>query len=91
MVILSTRNWKSKRPNKKFPNKTIGSFIIKKRIGKKINSLAKIFIYKIYPIFHVPLSEFYKRKTNNNVLPVRRKMGNRAFFRTGVKKTKFNI
>ena len=67
LVMLSTKNLKQKRPNKKLSDKAIGPFIIRNRVGKQAYRLALPPIYRIHNVFHVSLLELYRRRDNSTM------------------------
>lgn len=69
LVMLSTKNLKQKRPNKKLSDKLIGPFIIRNRIGTQAYRLALPPTYRIHNVFHVSLLELYKRRAGDDSIP----------------------
>jgi hypothetical protein len=58
MVILRSKNIKTKRPSKKFDAKYLGPFAVAKKIGKLAYKLSLPHsMAKIHPVFHVSLLE----------------------------------
>jgi hypothetical protein len=58
MVILRSKNIKTKRPLKKFNAKYLGPFAVTKKIGKlAYKLLLPHSIAKIHPIFYISLLE----------------------------------
>ena len=67
-MILSTKNLKQKRSNKKLSNKAIDLFIIRNVVDKQAYRLALSLIYRIYNVFYISLLELYRRRDNNTIL-----------------------
>ena len=65
--MLSTKNLKQKRSNKKLSNKTIDSFIIRNAVDKQAYRLALSLIYRIHNVFYVSLLKLYRRRDNNTI------------------------
>ena len=63
--MLSTKNLKMKKPNRKLSNKAIGPFRIRACIGKQAYRLAMPLNYQIHLVFHVSLLELYKRRADD--------------------------
>ena len=66
--MLSIKNLKQKRSNKKLSNKTINLFIIRNAVDKQAYRLALSSIYRIHNVFHILLLELYRRRDNNTIL-----------------------
>ena len=69
LVMLSAKNLKQKRPNKKLSNKAIGPFRVRKRIGTQAYHLWLPPAYRIHPVFHVSLLEPYQRRPGDTDIP----------------------
>ena len=65
--MLSIKNLKQKRSNKKLSNKTIDSFIIRNAVDKQAYRLALPSIYRIHNVFHVSLLKLYHRRDNSTM------------------------
>jgi len=63
--MLSTRNLKQKRSNKKMSHTYVKSFRIKNKIETQAYRLTLLNIYRIHNIFHVLLLELYLHRANN--------------------------
>ena len=59
MVLLSTKNLKQKRPNRKLSHKFIGPFKVLETVGPQAYRLALPTSYRIHPVFPVTLLEPY--------------------------------
>ena len=66
--MLSIKNLKQKRSNKKLSNKIINLFIIRNVVDKQAYRLALSSIYRIYNVFYISLLELYRRRDNNTML-----------------------
>ena len=67
LIMLSIKNLKQKRLNKKLFHKFIESFRVEESVKKQTYHLIFFNIYRIYFVFHVSLIEFYWwQKCNNN-------------------------
>ena len=66
--MLSIKNLKQKRSNKKLSNKAIDLFIIRNVVDKQAYRLALSLIYRIYNVFYMSLLELYRRKDNSTML-----------------------
>ena len=62
LVMLSAKNLKQRRPNRKLSHKYIGPFRVEAPIGSQAYRLTLPTTYRIYPVFHVSLLEPYKRR-----------------------------
>lgn len=69
LVMLSTKNLKQKRPNKKLSHKAIGPFRIKDVVGSQAYRLILPTPYRIHPVFHVQLLEPYHRRKDDDSIP----------------------
>ena len=69
LVMLSAKNLKMKKPNRKLSDKAVGPFRIRACIGKQAYRLAMPPTYRIHPVFHVSLLELYKQRANDPDLP----------------------
>ena len=69
LVLLSAKNLKQKRPNKKLSDKLIGPFRVRRRVGKQAYHLWLPPAYRIHPVFHVSLLEPYKRRKGDANIP----------------------
>ena len=69
LVLLSAKNLKQKRPNKKLSDKAIGPFRVRKRIGTQAYHLWLPPAYRIHPVFHVSLLEPYQRRPGDVSVP----------------------
>ena len=69
LVLLSSKNLKQKRPNKKLSDKAIGPFRIRRRIGTQAYHLWLPPKYRIHPVFHVSLLEPYQRRPGDDSIP----------------------
>ena len=67
--MLSAKNLKMKKPNRKLSDKAIGLFRIQACIGKQAYRLAMPPTYRIHPVFHVSLLELYKQRADDPDLP----------------------
>ena len=67
-MILSIKNLKQKRSNKKLSNKAIDLFIIRNVVDKQAYRLALSLIYRIYNVFHISLLKLYRRRDNSTIL-----------------------
>ena len=65
LVMLSAKNLKIKKPNRKLLDKAVGLFRIRACIGKQAYRLAMPPTYRIHPVFHVSLLELYKQRAND--------------------------
>ena len=65
--MLSIKNLKQKRSNKKLLNKIIDLFIIRNIVDKQAYRLALSLIYRIYNVFYMLLLELYRRRDNNTM------------------------
>ena len=63
--MLSTKNLKQKRLNKKLSHKFVRSFRIKNKIKAQTYRLTLFFSYRIHNIFHVFLLESYHHKVDD--------------------------
>ena len=66
--MLSIKNLKQKRSNKKLSDKAIDLFIIRNAVDKQAYRLALSSTYRIYNVFYVSLLELYRRRDNNTML-----------------------
>ena len=66
MIILSTKNLKQQKSNKKLFYKFIKSFRVKKSVEKQIYRLIFFNIYQIHFVFHISLIKSYRQKKCNN-------------------------
>ena len=66
--MLSIKNLKQKRSNKKLSNKVIDLFIIRNIVDKQAYRLTLSSIYRIYNVFHMSLLELYRRRDNSTML-----------------------
>ena len=64
--MLSAKNLKQKKLNKKLLNKMIEFFHIQKLINKHMYHLDLLIIYKVHFIFHVFLLKLYNHRLNND-------------------------
>jgi len=64
--MLSAKNLKQKKLNKKLLNKLLEFFHIQKFIDKQTYHLNLSIIYKIYSVFHVFLLKLYNCRSNNH-------------------------
>ena len=62
--MLSIRNFKQKRFNKKLTHKFIESFRVENKIEAQTYRLTLLFIYRIHNIFHVSLLKFYHHRVD---------------------------
>lgn len=69
LVLLSAKNLKQKRPNKKLSDKAIGPFRVRRRVGKQAYHLWLPPAYRIHPVFHVSLLEPYQRREGDVNIP----------------------
>ena len=69
LVLLSAKNLKQKRSNKKLSDKAIGPFRVRKRIGTQAYHLWLPPAYRIHPVFHVSLLEPYQRRPGDVSVP----------------------
>ena len=65
--MLSIKNLKQKRSNKKLSDKAIDSFIIRNVVDKQAYRLALPPTYRIHNVFHVSLLELYRRRDNSTI------------------------
>ena len=66
--MLSAKNLKQKRFNKKLSHKFLNSFRILKSFDTQTYRLTLFSTYKIHSIFHVFLLKFYRRRENNSTV-----------------------
>ena len=66
LIVLSTKNLKQKKLNKKLFHKFIESFRVKKSVEKQTYRLIFFNIYQIHFVFHVLLIESYQRQKYDN-------------------------
>ena len=66
LIMLSTKNLKQKKSNKKLFHKFIESFRVKKSVEKQTYRLIFFNIYRIHFVFHVSLIELYRRRKCDN-------------------------
>jgi len=66
--MLSAKNLKQKKLNKKLSNKLLKFFHIQKFIDKQTYHFNLSAIYKIHSIFHVFLLKSYNHKLNNHFI-----------------------
>ncbi len=64
--MLSAKNLKQKKLNKKLSNKMIEFFCIQELIDKQTYYLDFSIIYKVHSVFHVFLLESYNRRLNDD-------------------------
>jgi len=64
--MLSAKNLKQKKLNKKLLNKMIEFFCIQELINKQMYHLDLLIIYRVYSVFHVSLLESYNRRLNDD-------------------------
>ena len=68
MIILSAKNLKQKRFNKKLSHKFLSSFRILKSFDTQTYRLTFFSTYRIHSIFYVFLLEFYRRRENDSTV-----------------------
>ena len=66
--MLSAKNPKQKKLNKKLLNKMIKFFHIQEFINKQTYHLDLSIIYKVYSVFHVFLLKLYNRRLNDDFI-----------------------
>ena len=69
LMMLSAKNLKIKKPNRKLSDKAVDPFRIRACICKQAYRLAMPHTYRIHPVFHVSLLELYKQRANDPDLP----------------------
>ena len=65
LILLSIKNFKQKRSNKKLSHKFVESFKMKNKIEKQTYRLTLSNIYRIYNIFHVLFLKLYLHCVDN--------------------------
>ncbi len=68
LIMLSAKNLKQKKLNKKLSNKMIEFFCIQKLINKQMYHLDLLIIYKVHSVFHVFLLKSYNRRLNDDFI-----------------------
>ncbi len=64
--MLSAKNLKQKKLNKKLSNKMIKFFHIQEFIDKQMYYLDLSIIYRVHSIFHIFLLKLYNRRLNDD-------------------------
>ncbi len=68
LIMLSAKNLKQKKLNKKLSNKMIKFFHIQEFIDKQMYHLNFLIIYKFHSVFHVSLLKSYNCRLNDDFI-----------------------
>ena len=68
LVMLSVKNLKQKKLNKKLSNKLLRLFRIRELVNKQTYRLSLSTTYRIHYVFHVSLLESYSHRSNDDFI-----------------------